>query len=52
MMKGTGKWLIDAALRHVAPRLALALLLAVATVLADAGLLEGAVVDALQALAQ
>lgn len=51
-MKDTTKWLMDAALRHVAPRLALAALVALAGILADAGLLGGEVVDALQALAR
>lgn len=49
-MKGIQKWLMDVGLRYVAPRLGGVLLLAVAGILADAGLLGGEVVDALQAL--
>lgn len=51
-MKGINKWLIDVALPHVAPRLALTALVALAAILADAGLLDGQVVDALQQLAR
>lgn len=49
-MKGISKWLMDVGLRVLAPRLAVALLVALAGILADAGLLGGEVVDALQAL--
>lgn len=44
------KWLIDAALRLVAPRLATALLGALIGLLGDAALLDGQLVAGLQAL--
>nr|DAJ63882.1 MAG TPA: hypothetical protein [Bacteriophage sp.] len=48
-MKGFDKWLMDVGLRLVAPRLVVALLGAAAGIAADAGLLDGAVADAVRA---
>lgn len=49
-MERITKWLTDVGLRLVVPRLFGALVIAVAAILLDAGLLGGEVFDALQAL--
>lgn len=49
-MKRINEWLMDVGLRLVAPRLAVALLAALAGILADAGLLQDAVRDGLMAV--
>lgn len=48
-MKRVNQWLMDVGLRLVAPRLAVALLAALAGIAADAGLLGGEVADAVRA---
>lgn len=48
MEKDFKSWLTDVVLRHAARRLAVAALLAVVGIMADAQLLDGGLVDALQ----